>query len=104
MLIEEPELSLHEAVIEQLPILISGIQRRTKQRRQMIISTHSETMLNNKGIDYRGLVVLTMSPEGPVVRSVNEAERKGLDAGFSIAEVVMPQTRPKKMEQMRLWE
>jgi hypothetical protein len=29
---------------------------------------------------------------------------KCLDSGFSVAEVVLPQTRPKKIEQLGLWE
>ena len=104
LLIEEPELSLHQAVVEQIPLLINGIQRTTKQRRQIIISTHSEAMLDNKGIDARGVVVLEMSNEGSQIRPVSEAEKKGLESGLSVADVVLPQTRPRKIEQLGLWE
>lgn len=103
LLIEEPELSLHEAVVEQIPLLIDRIQKVTKQRRQIIISTHSSKMLQNKAIDPSGVVVLEMGPEGTRARPVNEAELKGLDAGLSIADVVLPQTRPKKPEQLGLF-
>lgn len=103
LLIEEPELSLHQAVVEQIPLLISGIQRTAKQRRQIIISTHSEAMLDNKAIDARGVVVLEMSHEGSQIRPVSEAEKKGLASGLSVADVVMPQTRPRKIEQLGLW-
>lgn len=103
LLLEEPELSLHEAVIEQIPLLIHRIQKSTKQRRQVIISTHSGRMLENKAIDPHGLVVLELGPEGSQVRTVNEAEQKGLDAGLSIADAVLPQTRPKKPEQLGLF-
>jgi predicted ATPase len=106
LLIEEPELSLHEAVVEQLPALIDRIQRTVKQRRQIIISSHSEALLSNKGIDAQSMVVLEPSQEGTVVRPVNDAERKGLEAGLSVAEVVLRQTRPKKIEQLgqgQLW-
>jgi predicted ATPase len=107
LLIEEPELSLHQAVVEQLPSLMERIQRGSKQRRQIIISSHSEALLSNKGIDARSVVVLEPSHEGTKPRSVNDAEKKGLDAGLSIAEVVLPQTRPKRIEnlgQMKIWE
>lgn len=104
LLIEEPELSLHQAVVEQIPVLIDRVQRTVKQRRQIIISTHSEAMLNNKGIDARSVVILEPSPEGTRVRSVNEAEAKGLDAGLSVADVVLPQTRPAGIEQLGFWE
>jgi len=107
LLIEEPELSLHQAVVEQLPVLIDRIQRSTKQRRQIIISSHSEALLSNKGIDARNVIVLEPDREGTKLRPVSAEERKGLEAGFSIAEAVLPQTRPKKIEQlgqMRLFE
>ncbi|NLW36431.1 MAG: AAA family ATPase [Syntrophorhabdus aromaticivorans] len=103
LLIEEPELSLHQAVIEQLPALMEHIQRSSKQRRQIIISSHSEALLSNKGIDAHGVIVLQPTQEGTIARPVSEEERKGLEAGFSVAEVVLPQTRPAKIEQMRLF-
>jgi predicted ATPase len=103
LLIEEPELSLHQAVVEQIPVLIHNIQRGSKTRRQIIISTHSQAMLDNKGIDPHGVVVLEPSHEGTQVRPVSEAEQQGLEAGLSVADVVMPQTRPKRAEQLGLW-
>jgi predicted ATPase len=107
LLIEEPELSLHEAVVEQLPALIDSVQRTAKQRRQIVISSHSEALLSNKGIDARDMVVLEPTKEGTRARPVNDAERKGLEAGLSAAEAVLRQTRPKKIEQLgrqgKLW-
>ncbi len=104
LLIEEPELSLHQAVVEQIPLLMNSIQREMKQRRQIFISTHSEALLSNKGIDPKGVIVLESDKEGTKVRAVNEAEEKGLEAGLSVADVVLPQTRPKKVEQLGLWK
>lgn len=104
LLIEEPELSLHQAVVEQIPLLIERVQRTAKYRRQIIISTHSEVMLGNRGIDARGVVLLKPGSEGTEIRAVNAAEEKGLVAGLSIAEVVLPQTRPANVEQLGLWE
>ena len=102
LLIEEPELSLHNAVVEQIPRLMDRIQRQAKYRRQIIISTHSEGMLKNQGIDANGIVILEIGHEGTVVRPVNESEAKGLKAGLSVADVVLPQTRPKGVEQLGL--
>lgn len=102
LLIEEPELSLHQAVVEQIPALIERLQRQAKYRRQIFISTHSKSLLENPGIDARGIVVLEPSKEGTHIRAINEAEEMGLDAGLTIAEVVLPQTRPKAVEQLRL--
>lgn len=104
LLIEEPELSLHQAVVEQIPMLIDRLQRSAKTRRQIVISTHSQTMLSNPGIDALGVVVLEPGREGTVIRSVNENERKGLDAGLTVADVLLPKTRPKGVEQLGFWE
>ncbi|MGB7932593.1 MAG: AAA family ATPase [Gammaproteobacteria bacterium] len=102
LLIEEPELSLHNAVVEQIPRLMDRIQRQAKYRRQIIISTHSEAMLKNQGIDAKGIVILETGREGTVVRPVSESEAKGIKAGLSVADVVLPQTSPKGVEQLGL--
>lgn len=104
LLIEEPELSLHRAVVEQIPLLIDRIQRDSRRKGQIIISTHSDALLENKGIDARDIIVLDPSREGTQARTINAAEKKGLKAGLSVAEVVLPQTRPKGVEQLGLWE
>lgn len=105
LLIEEPELSLHQAVVEQIPVLIDRIQRSAKHRRQIVISTHSDALLENKGIDARGVIVLVPDQEGTRIRPINTAEATGLDAGLSVAEVVLPQTRPEGVEQLGFsWE
>lgn len=104
LLLEEPELSLHQAVVEQIPVMIDRVQRTRKVKRQVLISTHSEALLKNPGIDPRGVVVLEPSREGTTVRSVDEVEAKGLDAGLSVADVVLPKTRPKGIEQLGFWE
>ena len=103
LLLEEPELSLHQAVIEQIPLLIDRVQRQAKHRRQVIISTHSEAILSNPGIDGRGVVVLEPGSEGTKVREVSKAEAKGLQAGLSVADVVLPQTRPTGVKQLGQW-
>lgn len=104
LLLEEPELSLHQAVVEQIPFMVSSIQRQQKQKRQIIISTHSEALLGNPGIDARGVIVLEPDREGSTIRPVSEEEGKGLEAGLTVADAVLPQTRPKKIEQLSLWK
>lgn len=104
LLLEEPELSLHQAVVEQIPAMIDRVQRGKKVKRQVLISTHSEALLNNPGIDPRGVAVLEPSREGTIIRPIDDLEAQGLNAGLSIAEVVLPKTRPKGIEQLGLWE
>jgi predicted ATPase len=103
LLLEEPELSLHNAIVEQIPRMIQHVQRSAKRRRQIVISSHSEVMLSNPGIDGRGVLVLEPGAEGTRIRVIDESERSGLEAGLSIAEVVLPKTRPGLAKQLALW-
>jgi predicted ATPase len=104
LLLEEPELSLNDAIVREIPSLIDRIQRDKKRRsRQVIITTHSEALLSNPGIDARGVLLLEPGPEGTTVRAVNNGEAVSITAGLSIAEVVLPKTRPAKTEQLALW-
>jgi predicted ATPase len=103
LLLEEPELSLHNAIVEQIPQMIQQIQRSTKRRRQMVISSHSEAMLSNPGIDGRGVLVLEPGVEGTHIRVLDEHESASLKAGLSIAEVVLPKTRPAAVGQLGSW-
>lgn len=103
LLIEEPELSLHEAVVEQIPLLIDRVQR-GRSRRQILISTHSHALLGNPGIDQSGISILRSTSEGTTVRKVNKSETLALQAGLTVAEVVLPHTRPEGVEQLGMWE
>jgi predicted ATPase len=48
LLLEEPELSLHTSIVEQLPELFHSVQR--SKKRQIIITTHSAELLSSRGI------------------------------------------------------
>jgi predicted ATPase len=103
LLLEEPELSLNNAIVEQIPLMLQKIQRDNKRRRQVIISTHSEALLSNKGIDGRGVLLLTPSNEGTQIRPITDGEAASIKAGFSVAEAVLPKTRPAEAQQLRFW-
>ncbi len=104
LLLEEPELSLNDAIVEQIPAMLKGLTSDKKRRRQVLISTHSEALLENKGIDARGILLLEPGKEGTRIRSANEMERDAVLRGFSAAEVFMPKTRPEKAGQLGLFE
>jgi predicted ATPase len=103
LLLEEPELSLNNAIVEQIPLMLQKIQRENKRRRQIIISTHSEALLSNKGIDGRGVLVFEPSAEGTLIRPLKGDEVAAINDGLSVSEVVMPKTRPDKVEQLAFW-
>lgn len=100
LLLEEPELSLNDAIVEQIPLLLKRARGGGKERRQIIISTHSKAMLSNEGIDARGVVVLEPQKEGTAVRSISAEERESLEDGFTVADVVLPKTRPTTADQL----
>lgn len=104
LLLEEPELSLNDAIVREIPLILHKMQKDRRKKRQLIISTHSEALLSNKGIDGRGVLLLEPGPEGSTIRTVNESEAAALKAGLSVAEVILPKTRPEKVEQLSLWQ
>jgi predicted ATPase len=106
LLLEEPELSLNDAIVLEIPQIVERLQRGRKVRRQILVSTHSNVLLSNQGIDGRGVVLLVPSPEGTQARTLNKEEEGALVDGLSIAEVVLPKTRPDKaseLGQLKLW-
>jgi predicted ATPase len=102
LLLEEPELSLNEEIVEQIPYLITSVQRTQKRKRQVLITTHSKSMLDNAGIDGRSLVVLVPSTEGTSIREPNEEEQVALKAGLTAAEVVLPVAQRNHGKKMQL--
>lgn len=105
LLLEEPELSLNDAIVKEIPLLLNRIQRDRKRRaRQILISTHSEALLSNPGIDPEGVLLLEPVAEGTSIRPVTDKEALALHAGLSVAEVILPKTRPSNVEQLGFWE
>ncbi|SFV07260.1 AAA family ATPase [Pseudoduganella namucuonensis] len=104
LLLEEPELSLNDGIVREIPLLIQRIQRDRKRRRQTLISTHSEALLSNSGIDGRGVLLLEPVAEGTKVRSINSAEVLALRSGLSVAEVILPKTRPTSIDKLGQWK
>lgn len=103
LLMEEPELSLNNAIVERIPELIYRIQRKTKYKRQVLISTHSAALLSNPGIDSRAVLMLEPGSEGTHIRPPNTEELTTVNAGFSAAEVLLPKIRPQNIEQLGLF-
>lgn len=105
LLLEEPELSLNDAIVREIPRLLHRLQRDRKRRaRQVLISTHSEALLSNPGIDGRGVLLLEPVAEGTKIRTVNEDEMHALRSGLSVAEVLLPKTHPVSAGKLGLWE
>lgn len=104
LLLEEPEISLNDAVVREIPLIIDRLQRRTRIKRQVLITTHSEALLSNPGIDGRGVILLETGADGSTGRTLQEDEITMIEAGLSVAEVVLPKTRPTSVNQLGFWE
>lgn len=103
LLLEEPELSLHPEIIRMLPQMFARIQRRTA--RQIFISTHSPDLLRDEGIGLDEVLLFIPKEEGTVVTAAAAYQdiQKLLEGGLSLADVVIPKTRPEKAEQLTLF-
>lgn len=103
LLLEEPELSLHAAVVEKLPELIWRLQR--SRNRQVILSSHSFELFNSAGILPEDIVLL--KPHGSEGTEVLRASDKQevadeMNSGVSVASVVRARTAPENVHQLTL--
>ena len=94
ILLEEPELSLHDKIIEQIPGMIyQARQSRKSSDGQILISTHSKTMLSRNDIK-AGFLVLEQKEkgEGTKIFPPSQDDRNAMRAGMSPADIIMPKT------------
>jgi len=100
LLLEEPELSLHPEVIRFIPQMFARIQRRVG--RQILISTHSPDLLQDEGIGLDEVLLLQPGSEGTSVYPASHFQqiRELLTGGLTLAEAVMPATRPQNVRQL----
>lgn len=94
LLLEEPELSLNEEIVRQIPEVIAKIHRQSGSQRQVFVSTHSYALLSNPGIGAKDLILIIPSLEGSTTRRPSSEEAAAMQAGLSPADVVLPAVRP----------
>lgn len=102
LLLEEPELSLHTAIVRQLPEIIWRLQKQKVGRRQVIVSTHSHELLSSRGISGEETLLLTPSPEGTSLRNAADVDevRVLLESGLSVSEAVLPFTESQGVSRL----
>lgn len=102
LLLEEPELSLNDAIVIKLPALIHRMQGR---KSQVIVTTHSESLLMDKGIDAQEALLLVPASEGTVCQLAKDIEdvKTLLENGFTMAEALLPKSRPDKVGNLDLF-
>lgn len=103
LLLEEPELSLHPEIVRFLPQMFWRTQRRTG--RQVVLSTHSPDLLADEGIGVNEVLLLLPGAEGTRVTPAGKLEdiQDLLKGGVTLAEAVIPKTRPSNPEQLPLF-
>lgn len=101
-LLEEPETNLHSAIVAQFPEFIAKMQRTRQDMRQVVITTHSYDILSNQGISGNEVILLKPTTEGTDVKNINDIAtiKAVLDAGFSVADAVISNSRPDGVEQI----
>jgi len=94
---------LHSGIVSKLPALFYRLQRQRK--RQIFVSTHSGDLLSQKSIGGEEVIMLTPDKEGTVVEVASSIEevRESLDAGLTVADVVVPRTAPVNLGQLDLF-
>lgn len=102
LLLEEPELSLHRGVIKQLPRIFA--RARLQTGRQVIVTTHAEEMLADRGVDPSEVIVLTPSEHETSVRNGNDVPelRRAVKAKLPLGRAVTSLTVPKGVEQLSI--
>jgi len=102
VLLEEPELTLHPGVVQQLPHMLARAQRRIG--RQVLLSTHAHEMLEAEDIEPDEVLVFQPRPEGTSVIPASDLQQVSrlLREGLSMADAVMPLTRPAEAMKLSL--
>jgi predicted ATPase len=103
LLLEEPELSLHPEVVRFIPQMLARVQRRS--RRQVVVSTHSADLLRDEGIGLDEVLLLLPGAEGTRVEPAGRFDEISalLVGGTTLADAVMPRTRPVDAQQLMLF-
>jgi len=94
ILLEEPELSLHRKIVEQIPRMIADARRtRKKAGGQIIVSTHSQDLLSDISMDGQFLLLNPGSHgESTSIDMPSPRDMKALKAGMSAADILLPRT------------
>lgn len=103
LLLEEPELSLHEEIVKRIPSLFFRIQK--TRDRQIILSTHSEAMLNSESVGADEILIIEPRVTGSSVRLASEIESvtEALEVYDDLSKAVRPLTAPPDVRQLSLF-
>lgn len=105
LLLEEPELSLNDGIVQHIPLMIDRVLRGLKKpasARQVLISTHSEVLLSQV-TDPQSVLLIEPGVNGSTVRQPVSDELQAMEHGLNPAEVLLPKTKPQSLDQFGLF-
>ena len=96
LLLEEPELSLNNAIVRTLPSVLAQVRRSSDL--QIILSTHAPEILNDEGINPREILVLRVTDDGSDAKLLSDfSEVSQLQLGLSASDVVEALIAPEDL-------
>jgi AAA domain, putative AbiEii toxin, Type IV TA system len=101
LLLEEPELSLHDELAAQIPNMIARMQRLSG--RQVLAATHSYALLSSNGIGAREVHRLVVDNNGSrVVSAFDDMEVSAMvKGGMTVGDSVMTLARPADLGRLQ---
>ncbi len=102
LLLEEPELGLHDSLVSRLAPIMARMNRKTG--RQVLVTTHSVALLRDEGIDPREIHLLAPDEEGTTMCSASDLKEVTalIEEGYSPGEAIMPRAAAKDTRQFAL--
>ena len=79
LLLEEPELSLHDYLVSRLAGIMARMHR--KSGRQVLMTTHSAALLDDEGIDLQEIFLLNPGDEGTTIQRAADSVSTGPHSG-----------------------
>lgn len=103
LLLEEPELSLHNGIVRQLAKIFYKVKKENKN--QLLISTHSTDLLSDKSISASEILLLIPKKEGTIIQQVSGIiEIKSLiDLGLTPGEYIPHLSKANDLPEISLF-
>ena len=100
LLLEEPELSLHDYLVSRLAGIMARMHR--KSGRQVLMTTHSAALLDDEGIDLQEVFLLNPGDEGTTVQRAADIEevRRLVEQNLTPGEAIMPRAASRSADQL----
>lgn len=104
LLLEEPELSLHESAVRELPALIASVA----DRRQVILTTHALSMFEARGIGPNEILLVRASHGRSASESVvehggtNVQLRRAIEHEMLLSPILEVETKPPNPHQLTI--